>query len=238
MWNNSNPAVYLNEPLEIREIQSIMNFYLTFEGEVPSGRGGVAEAKHKIRKAFHVQLKRLWETHDALANVERLESAFGQGGANPILSGIDGGRADNKKLPLSDWVARQYVENGYRFAPLVRKDEHLLCSLQILLLRSDGHNRVVSAGDLDNRVKTIIDGLKRPGNASELGGFDQPSEGEDPFYVLLEDDDLVSGLTVETGDLLAPNDNNDYRKQRWCKVVISVDIKPYRLTWNSISFLG
>ena len=91
-------------------------------------------------------------------------------------------------------MARLYNEYGYRFVPLVRDSWSLLCSLEILFLRRDASDlSVITAGDIDNRVKTIIDTLRRPRNQTELVGSDKaPREGEDPFFVPLEDDKQVS----------------------------------------------
>jgi hypothetical protein len=71
-----------------------------------------------------------------------------------------------------------------------------------LFLRRDIPGSAIGAGDLDNRIKTLIDTLRRPLNANKARGNEMPAEGEDPFYCLLEDDRLVSHLEVETDTLL------------------------------------
>ena len=43
-----------------------MKFRLTYEGRLLGN--GRAQHKHKIRRAFHPQLKRLWEVHQNLKN--------------------------------------------------------------------------------------------------------------------------------------------------------------------------
>jgi hypothetical protein len=137
--------------------------------------------------------------------------------------------------PLAEAVADLYRENNYRFVPLVREDFGLLCSLDILFLRRDYPMSVISRGDLDNRVKTLIDTLRKPKNAMELVGNEAPADGEDPFFCLLEDDDLVTGLTVQADMLLASltdgsNDLSDV------KLVISVELKPDHITMFNLSF--
>jgi len=137
---------------------------------------------------------------------------------------------------LSEALADDFRENNYRFVPLVCDRFDLLCSLDILMLRRDFPlNSRIHAGDLDNRVKTLMDALRRPRNGSELRDNENPGAGEDPFYCLLEDDDLVSGLAVQTDMLLAPladgsNDEGDV------KLVISVEIKPEHVTMFNLSF--
>ena len=51
-----------------------------------------------------------------------------------------------------------------------------------------------------------------PTDAQELpGSFGTPEEGETPFHCLLEDDKLISKITVETDTLLEPTGENwDY----------------------------
>jgi hypothetical protein len=85
---------------------------------------------------------------------------------------------------------------------------------------------VFQAGDIDNRIKTLIDALRRPCTATELAGNEIPLEGEDPFYCLMEDDKQVTHLEVETDLLLDPltDDNAD---QRRVPSVVTVDLRPY-----------
>ena len=201
-----------------------MHFRLTFEGEVPSSQSKVADQKMQIRKAFHVQLKRLWETHGVLSTFKM----------NREPTNSD----PRERIPLAEWLADENQEFGYRFVPLAIKRLHLHCQLHILLLRNDGLNRAISAGDLDNRMKTVIDALKRPQNASDIGSFKKPDSSEDPFFVLLEDDELVSGLTVETADLLSPTDEGDYYNKRWAKVLVTAKVLPHRVHMFNADFLS
>jgi hypothetical protein len=95
-----------------------------------------------------------------------------------------------------------------------------------LFLRADQPGGVLFAGDLDNRIKTLIDALRRPRNATELKGNEVPLDGEDPFYCLLEEDKLVTGLAVETDTLLDPP-KGEADEQSLVKLVIGVTIAPY-----------
>ncbi len=94
----------------------------------------------------------------------------------------------------------------------------------------------ISAGDLDNRLKTLIDTLRRPRNDRELRGNEIPGEGENPFFCLLEDDNLVTHLSVETDTLLDPPTGNKELDQRQVKLVITVDLKPLDVTMFNLSF--
>jgi hypothetical protein len=116
----------------------------------------------------------------------------------------------------------------------VREEFSLFCSLDILFLRRDFPAGVVSAGDLDNRIKTLIDALRKPHSANELRGNETPGPGEDPFFCLLEDDDLVTALSVETDMLLDPPNGDAGQSQ--VKLVISVELKPSHVTMFNLSF--
>lgn len=53
--------------------------------------------------------------------------------------------------------------------------------------------------EIDNRIKTLFDALKVP-----VGIQGKPTPEEDPFFVLLQDDRLITRLSVETDTLLEP----------------------------------
>ncbi|MGI8743784.1 MAG: hypothetical protein ACR2NN_14655 [Bryobacteraceae bacterium] len=88
---------------------------------------------------------------------------------------------------------------GRRFGSLIRKLNGLACSLDVLLLRRDNPGGLLkSGGDIDNRLKVLLDGLRMPASLAELGGF-EPDSDEEPFFCLLEDDVLINDLSVTTG---------------------------------------
>jgi hypothetical protein len=224
-----------------------MRFKLTYEGPLqstqrdPQGgqRNPLAQHKHEIRKKFHVQLKQLWQTNRFLK--EHTVDAKEWSGQSAVPANVVGSPAYYssgkfpEKLPLAEAIANLYRESDYRFVPLVRKDFSLLCSLNILFLRRDFSLGVMSHGDLDNRLKTLIDTLRKPKNANELFGNERPSADEDPFYCLLEDDDRVTGLVVETDMLLGPlADGSSVLSD--VKLVISVELRPEHVTMFNLSF--
>lgn len=128
---------------------------------------------------------------------------------------------------------------SYRFVPLVRKAWRLSCSVGVLFLRHDPPGSVLTAGDLDNRVKTLIDTLRMPANVGELRGNEQPSSDEDPFFCLLEDDNLVSAIRVETGRLLIPPRSTRDEDRQEAVIVVTADILPLGgTTWFNIGFVA
>jgi hypothetical protein len=48
-------------------------------------------------------------------------------------------------------------------------------------MRRDIPGSALKSGDIDNRVKTIIDALRKPKGAQELMGNENPLPTEDPF---------------------------------------------------------
>jgi hypothetical protein len=108
--------------------------------------------------------------------------------------------------------------------------------LDILFLRHDPPGSVVHAGDLDNRIKTLIDALRKPQGAIELRGNETPTDDEDPFFCLLEDDKLVTGLTVESDRYLEPPNGRKDADNRRAHIVITVDVRPYDVTSFNVSF--
>ena len=123
----------------------------------------------------------------------------------------------------------------YRFAPIAHPFMLLLCELDIVLLRRDYPGSVVQAGDIDNRVKTIIDALRMPQSPNEIVANDKvPLEGETPFFVLLQDDNQLSGVRVKAETLLDPPiERTEYNLDT--KVYIYVNLKPYVATWRNMS---
>ncbi|HOA94424.1 MAG TPA: hypothetical protein PKJ79_11745, partial [Quisquiliibacterium sp.] len=59
-------------------------------------------------------------------------------------------------------------------------------------------------GDIDNRLKTLLDGLRMPRGANEGRQTLLDTPDPVPFFCLLEDDSLVTKVTVESEQLLRP----------------------------------
>lgn len=223
-----------------------MRFRLPYEGELKASgrdpesgqRDRMTEHKQAIRKVFHAQLKQLRNVNKLLkeTTVDAAEVAHLTTPAMEAHKGAYWGtRHVPDRVPLYESVADLYKKNGYRFVPLVREDLSLFCSLDISLLRRDFRAGAISAGDLDNRIKTLIDALRKPHNANELGGNETPGPDEDPFFCLLEDDDPVTTLTVRTYVLVdPPPPGNAGRSQ--VKLVVSAELKPDHVTMFNLSF--
>jgi hypothetical protein len=112
--------------------------------------------------------------------------------------------------PIRESVHNKYLRCGYRFVPLIGGFfEDVACSLDILFLRRDAPgNLVKSGGDIDNRIKTLLDGLRMPSDCGQVEKM-PPEDGEDPFYCLLLDDSLITEIRVTTDRLLTPLEDGE-----------------------------
>lgn len=218
-----------------------MRFRLYYEGPLRATQGEpfgdqknpLALHKHTIRRNFHRQLKELWTT-DRFLSTAKLD--WNSDLAMPVQDAKFARWAGDEPMgPMVDVVASRYQQFGYRFVPLVREEDSLLCSLRILFLRRDPPGSVISAGDIDNRLKTLIDALRLPTSGRELAGSETPQAGEDPFFCLLRDDKQVTHLEVETDNLLEPLTQEDADRSK-VRVMISVELRPYYVTMDNLSF--
>ena len=160
--------------------------------------------KHDMRLQFHEQLKALWEIHPLLA-----EKGAKSGG---LLS----------KQRLSE----QNSIPPWNFVPLVIPELEVFCGLEINLLRLDHPGDSVWAGDVDNRIKTLIDALTVPTANANYANI-KPQGACNPLYVLFQTDKIMTSLSVETGRLLkAPPDSDE----SYAELTIRVKIKPENVT--------
>ncbi len=129
---------------------------------------------------------------------------------------------------VPDFVGRMSStkRKSYQFVPIVRKKNN--CSLDILFLRSDIPGSPGFAGDIDNRVKTLLNALKMP-STGEIPPGASPGQDEDPLFCLLEDDSLVTQLSVEMDQLLdLPRISGNTSLE--AMLIITVDLEPGLLT--------
>lgn len=200
--------------------ETAMQFRLTYEGELLAHRDdGPTKAraphKHAIRRRFHKQIRNLFAAHPALEHYNKPE------------------RNASDQRPVIERWADNWNMFGYRFAPLVTRNNGLICKVSILLMRPGKPGAVISAGDIDNRLKTLIDALKMPRSAGEIPGEKQADE--EPFFVLLEDDSLITHAAVETDTLLEPI-TGDTVQTNDVRVVISCTVQPYRVTMDNLDY--
>lgn len=98
------------------------------------------------------------------------------------------------KARLGTSIAHVTTEfEGHKFICPVHRDFRTAAEISVLLLTPKSAR---SVGDVDNRLKTLIDGLTRPANSQQMRGFMPPVDGG-PTYCLMDSDQLVKHLTVD-----------------------------------------
>jgi hypothetical protein len=197
---------YQDEPPE--DCVLAMEFRLIYQGPLPSASNSSPKpkAQHAIRKQLHLQLEQYWKEHPHLKHL--------------LVKGDFSGLPRSVVMTLAD----EFSRGKHGFVPLVRKREDTYCSLNILFLRRDVPGRIVSGGDLDNRLKTLFDALKVPESTNGLP--DVPEPGFDPIFCLLDDDDQITSLHVITDRILSPLKADEDRDD----VVLVIHVHAYRGT--------
>ena len=183
-----------------------MEFPLVYRGRLRSANSSPREHKHELRRFFAAQLARLW--------------------LQPPLKGRDTWTTSGEGLPEGDFLR---LDGDAAFKPLVVGRMGLVAELDITLLRPRLPGRVVSSGDLDNQVKTLSDALTLPSRQQWPEELARPSV-ENPLPVLLEDDRLVSALTVRTGQLLTADVGSDQ-----VEALVWVRTETPSPTWGSVA---
>jgi len=179
-----------------------MRFTLNYRGKLFAN--GKPKHKHAIRQNFHKQLQILWQ----------------QGPLNtlPKLLSNPNKETDSIIYPL----------DSFNFAPLVCQKIGLVAELEITLFRPEELGNIVTqSGDIDNRLKTLFDALQMP-PANQIKNIN-PQADENPFFCLLEDDNLIKDVTVKTDRLLEPN-----IEASEVLLIIGVTIRPVLLTWQAL----
>jgi hypothetical protein len=227
-----------------------MEFRLTFAGTLLASNTGRDEEparkhyKRWLRKQFHPQLRRLWTETPHL----RVGRGIGQGVLwdNTI-------KEDHLYIYDIESLAKKHAHYGFNFVPLVTGDLNLSCWLDILFLRPKKSGDVSGdvlqdkgqdRGDIDNRVKTIFDCLAIP-DANQGYSDCKPQEDEKPFFCLLENDKMVSKISIETDRLLEEVSlDNRYTRENGeilssdydARLIIAVRLRPQEMNFLNLQF--
>ena len=174
-----------------------MRFRLHYRGPLKSN--GNPRDKQALRRKLSTQLKELWNQAPLVDQRDEF--------LNPCyeLSVI-------KKI--GDW----------NFASVVDSRNNLVAELDITLLRPEEPGSVITkGGDIDNRLKTLLDALSIP-QPNQIPADDTPGADEDPFHCLLEDDNLITSIRATVDRLLDSKDNDEVI------IVMSVNVSCTRAT--------
>jgi hypothetical protein len=219
------PAVFIC-PLEL------MKFTLTFDGELPSsGNKPKPEHKWQIRHQIHPQLYELWMTHPTLKAIS-MESAWipKKGTFSRIEMHHSVSPGAIRPAPDHMNLCAPIKDRGRKFLPLVRDSLALICGLDILFLRKEEPGKLIKqGGDIDNRLKTLFDGLKMPSKDDDL-----PDDLDEPFCCLLQEDALISDVAVRTGQLLTKPGSSVHE----VRLVIDVTVKVTHVRSYNLALIG
>lgn len=172
-----------------------MEFTLYYEGELKSNAN--PQEKHTIREQLHLQLKKIWD-EDPLKALHKYLS--------PQTTPSD----------LQKYCFLKKVGN-YDFIPLVQEKFKMYTEINITLLRAGELAHILHpGGDIDNRLKTLFDALQPPDYNQANSIHPEPSKS--PCYCLLEDDKLITKVSVSVKKLLLD------REEKLVNLIIDVKI--------------
>jgi hypothetical protein len=182
-----------------------MELTLTYRGPLPSGQSDSRkQIQMRMRRDFHDQLIGVWRSWAFLKTIRADE-----------LPDIK----DSKRLAFG-----RVTIGRFSFVPLVVTGHNLklACELTIKLLSRDEPGSIVHQGDLDNRLKVLFDALTVP-QQNQMPNDAQPTANENPFLCLLEDDKLITTLSVKTATLF--RSSLDGEPKNYVELDLTADIK-------------
>jgi hypothetical protein len=107
--------------------------------------------------------------------------------------------------PRQALLVQRFDHDGFSWLPIVSDVSGLICKLDILSLRMARGPYELGANTPTGQVK--------------------PQDGETPFYVLLEDDRLITHLSVTSDTLLETIEGVPFDEA--ARLVIDVTVRPY-----------
>jgi hypothetical protein len=186
-------------------LEEKMEFRLTYRGPL-KGNAAKSSDKHELRLYFHKQLEKLWD-QEPLKNKQAFLNPNPPKGKTSLIEKIE----------------------KYQFAPIISPKLHLFAELEILFMRSEPKGFLITdGGDIDNRLKTLLDGLRRPRNRQEIPSGDTDIDMPNPLFCLLEDDSLVTKVSVTADQLLEPIERGQIF------AIINVIVKRKAVTYDNI----
>lgn len=174
----------------------IMRFTLTYSGDElrtsgSSRSGGRNPEKQALRAHFHPQLLKVWDRHFSYRQVNRTILSA------PVKRHDRWEAPGPERTSLASLLFRHRIRDS-SFIPLLTPNMEVHCHIALQLGRPVKFGTIFAGGDLDGRLKTLFDALAVP--ARDENFPDHAPEGE--YLCLLSDDDLITGLSIESYELL------------------------------------
>lgn len=190
-----------------------MDIALSYRGPLPNARSnGAKRAKTQIRQQLHHQFDGLCRTSDLFTEAlkDDLPRATIKGGAQ---------HAEVPSTPHGTFYFVEFL--GVQFVPLLSRWNHRVCEVRIELWRRSEPGEILDpGGDIDNRVKTLFDGLRMPHHEDEI---DATSLTSGRCFCLLEDDALITKLTISAHRMYRPVAGVE--DSTWAELSIYVTVK-------------
>lgn len=204
-----------------------VKFTLSYEGPLPSctTREKRKSEKQALRAEFSYQLAQVWGTEPGLSSRLKHFDKFDEAEFDPSTNRLYRKGALRKK-PARYGVT--YELGGFCFVPLVTAQGNLWCELDLTLYRNGDPGHVISrhGADLDSHMKLLLDALRMPHTRDELAGATPADTG--PFFCLLEDDRLVTRLSIDTRRWIRRTDQK--KSDREVHVTIAVTVVARKVT--------
>ncbi|MDR0367489.1 MAG: hypothetical protein LBH41_02845 [Rickettsiales bacterium] len=187
-----------------------MKFKLIYNGEVKINPKRRTQHLDDIRTALSPQLRRLTEIAPYSVIREKL---------------VQKGRGIREV-------------GGAKFFPIITPELNLLADLDVQIL----HPELLETphADIDNRMKTLLDALKRPQGPHEVCN----THNGEIIYTLLDDDHLVTRMNINTSHLLDPcasgcgrGSGPGSRESYELLIIIGVSIRASKGTMDNLAII-
>ena len=181
-----------------------MEFTIHYRGPLLGAQSdNRVKEKQKVRLALSPQLGEFWgrDPRFNFHDLNKLQIVNTKAGRIDIPRPIKG----------QEGFHYQYTLGGFCFIPLITKALEADCALNIRFHRPQDAGSIIYAdGDLDNKLKVLFDALRIPREMTELGKSTPEQNSDNRVFCLLEDDGLITRLTIDSKRLLGPPREPNY----------------------------
>ncbi|MEM1287447.1 MAG: hypothetical protein AAGH60_03765 [Pseudomonadota bacterium] len=172
-------------------------------------------ATHEIRTKLSDQVLRLWMTEPNLRSWDVGYSTWG----------VEAPGKDQPRGLAREVFPLAFQRNGQSYGPLIPKRMKISCEVSINLFTVHTDEDLLSKGDIDNKLKRLVDALRIPTENVH------PKPSDEPIFTVMEDDSQVTRLSVEHTKLFT-----DPRGQLGQIAQIKVRTKPIAMLVDNSMF--